>query len=125
MRDVSGEIENRGARLVIIGSGLPMHAQGFADKYALKDTVFTDPERSLYQAFGMTRSVGKTLGLGALKGGLRAFKEGFRQSGTQGDPWQQGGTLVISPQGVLVYEYLSKEAGDHAPVAQVLAALKA
>ncbi len=124
MRDAKDEIEAQGAKLIIIGSGLPMHAEGFADKYALKDTVFTDPKLGLYKVFGMTRGVGKTLGFGALKSGLRAYKEGHRQKGTQGDPWQQGGTLVVNTKGELTYEYISKEAGDHAPMSQVLAALK-
>lgn len=123
MRDAKDEIEARGGRLVIVGNGQPFHAEGFAEQHHLEGAVFTDPERNLYRAAGMKRSVGSTFSLGSVKAGARAFSNGFRQSRTKGDPWQQGGTLVVRPSGELAYEYISAEAGDHAPLEAVLAAI--
>ncbi|MDH3214324.1 MAG: SDR family NAD(P)-dependent oxidoreductase, partial [Myxococcales bacterium] len=42
----------------------------------------------------------------------------------QGDPWQLGGVFVIRPGGDLTYRYVSREAGDHPPVEEILAALE-
>jgi len=123
LRDAKDEIEAKGARLVIVGNGLPFHAKGFAEKHALLGAVFTDPERNVYEAAGMTRRVGATFSLNTLRSGARALSGGFRQGKTQGDPWQQGGTLVLRPGDGLVYEYISDTAGDHAPIEAVLAAL--
>jgi NAD(P)-dependent dehydrogenase (short-subunit alcohol dehydrogenase family) len=55
---------------------------------------------------------------------MRAWRSGFRQSGVQGDPWQLGGVFVIRPEAELVYRYVSREAGDHAPAEEILAALE-
>jgi hypothetical protein len=43
----------------------------------------------------------------------------------QGDAWQLGGVLVVRKGGEVAYRHLSAEAGDHPPVADVLAALGA
>lgn len=123
MRDAKNEIEAKGARLIIVGNGQPFHAKGFAEKYELQGAVFTDPERSVYEAAGMTRRVGSTFSLNTLRSGARALSGGYRQGKTQGDPWQQGGTLVLRPGEGLVYEYISESAGDHAPIDAVLAAI--
>ena len=46
---------------------------------------------------------------------------GFRQGKVRGDPWQQGGVLVVLPGGRVVYRYLSSAAGDHPAPAAVVA----
>lgn len=125
MRDAKDDIEGLGGRLVIVGNGQPYQAKGFAETHGMAGHIFTDPERHLYAAAGMRRGVGTTFSLGTVKAGARAFGRGFRQTRTQGDPWQQGGTLVIRPSGEIVYEHISEAAGDHAPVEDVLAALRA
>jgi NAD(P)-dependent dehydrogenase (short-subunit alcohol dehydrogenase family) len=55
---------------------------------------------------------------------VRALRKGFRQTDVQGDPWQLGGVFVIKPGGRLTYRYVSREAGDHAPVDEILRALQ-
>ena len=124
MRDAQSELEAQGARILIIGNGEPFHAKGFAEKHDLLDRVFTDPERSLYRALGMVRGVKSTFSASGLSAGLRAFKGGHRQTRTKGDPWQQGGTLVVSKSGDVRYFYVSQSAGDHAPVPEILAAVR-
>ena len=123
MRDAKGQIEAKGARLVIVGNGLPTHASHFAQQHGLQGAVYTDPDRIVYRAAGMKRGLGSTFSWDTLKSGARAFKKGFRQTRTQGDPWQQGGTLVVRADGTLAFEHISQAAGDHAAVADVLAAL--
>ena len=45
---------------------------------------------------------------------VRAFGSGNRQGRTQGDPWQQGGVLVVSPLrdgGRVLLQHAASEAG--------------
>ena len=51
---------------------------------------------------------------------LHARQKGFKQGRTQGDPWQQGGSLVIAPGGEVLYHYVSATPGDHAPPEELL-----
>jgi hypothetical protein len=55
--------------------------------------------------------------------GAPPFARAFREDFAQGDPWQLGGVLVIRPGGELTYRQASREAGDHPPVEEILAAL--
>jgi hypothetical protein len=56
---------------------------------------------------------------------MRAKKEGFRQSKTQGDPWQLGGTLVVAPGDRVLFAYRNANSDEEAPLDDVLAALRA
>ena len=123
MRGRLAEIRRRGAELVVVGNGQPMHAADFRDQHGLDFPLYVDPELEAYAAAGLRRGLGSTLRLGVLRSGLRALREGHRQGRTRGDPWQQGGVFVITPAGDVLYEYISQEAGDHPDPDQVLAHL--
>jgi len=56
--------------------------------------------------------------------GPRASIKGFRQGRTAGDLWQQGGALVVRPDGKVTYRYVSLGPGDHPPPAALVEALK-
>lgn len=118
-------IRSRGAELVVVGQGSSRWARAFRERLALQNPVYVDPERELYGALGMKRGVGSLLTLGALRNYWRALRSGYFPRGLLGDTLQQGGVLVVLPGGRIAYRYLSREAGDHPPVADVLAALPA
>jgi hypothetical protein len=71
----------------------------------------------------MTHGLTTTFNLAALRSALRARGEGHRQSSTKGDPWQQGGTLIVLANGDVPWSHLSRSAGDHAPASVVLSKL--
>ena len=117
-------IEARGARLVFIGVGNRHFAGGFRHELGLTEPVYVDTQRHSYRALGMKRGLWATLlNRDTWRSRGRARAGGFRQKGVQGDPWQLGGVLVVFPGGRVAYRYLSQAAGDHPPVAEVLAAL--
>src|SRR5438105_10504220 len=101
-------------------------AKAFAERIGLPADlpVLSDPKREAYQLAGLARSIASTLSLRALFNHLRARRKGFRQGRLAGDPWQQGGTIVVAPSGEVLYEYRSRRPGDHAPPDRVVAALK-
>jgi peroxiredoxin len=121
LREVVPEIHAAGAELVVIGNGSPEAIPGFRAASGYEGPLYTDPRRESYRAAGMKRGLYPSLKL--VKNGLRALKHGFRQGKTEGDPFQQGGVLLIAPGGELRWSYISQQAGDHPTPAEILAAL--
>jgi hypothetical protein len=124
LRDQIDEIRSRGAELVIIGNGAPNFAAAFREDFQLDCPLLVDPELRAYRAAGLRRGRVELLSPRLPLNALRALRSGSRQTGVQGDPWQLGGVFVIRPGGDLAYRYLSREAGDHPPVDEILAALE-
>lgn len=123
MRDDRHEIEKRGARVVVVGNGQPEHARMFAEDEQIPFTLWVDPEMKAYRAAGLRRGVGAVFSRRSLKHAARAMGAGFRQTQTRGDPWQNGGVFVITTDGRTLFEQISREAGDHAELSEILAAL--
>lgn len=60
---------------------------------------------------------------GQLAAGWRSFSSGHRQTSTGRRPMQLGATIVIAPDGTILYEDYEDYAGDHADIDEVIAAL--
>ncbi len=124
MRDAIPDIHARGAELVVVGCGNRHFATGFRQELRLETPLFVDTKRESYRALGMRRvSPFAFLSPKVLRNLGRALKAGFRQGRAQGDVWQLGGVLIVRPDASVAFRYLSNEAGDHPPLADVLAAL--
>ena len=108
----------------MVGHGSIQEARAFRDEAKLTVRLLTDPSRQSYRALGMRRSVASVLRPAVLARSVRAHRAGFRQSRVAGDPWQQGGVLVITPGGVERFRFISRQAGDHPTPSQILAALE-
>ena len=107
----------------IIGSGAANFVQGFKERLELDVPVYSDEKRVTYTALKMRRGLLTMVDPRMLKNILLPFK--YRQREIMGDPLQQGGVVVIRPEGRITYEYISKYNGDHpAPHAVVAAALQ-
>ena len=121
----SSKIAEAGGRLVVVGNGTPSFIEGFRDKSGFDGPVYTDPGRRTYEALRLRRDVRSALNLRSVRRALDAYRKGFRQTGTHGDAWQQGGVFVLDAHGEIVFRYASEYAGDHPAVETVLAALRA
>ncbi len=110
--------------LVFLGSGNAMMAADFREQQQLEVPVWVDPKRLTYQHLGFQHSYTMLFNPRLWLNGLRAFKAGFRQTKVQGDPWQQGGVLVVRRGGEVEWAYASATAGDHPPIDLVLAQAK-
>ena len=119
------EFEAAGAKLVLIGQLTPRHAAHFRRKEGLDVTVLADNDRASYKAAGATKgSVGQLIGPSVVaKGVMTTLKTRKMQTRTIGDPAQLGGSMVIAPDGSVVWSHMSKNAGDNAPPEEILAAL--
>ncbi|MDF1561560.1 MAG: AhpC/TSA family protein [Deltaproteobacteria bacterium] len=125
LRGAQAEIEARGVRLVVIGNGTPDYARAFREEAGIDFELWVDPEMKAYAAAGL--KAGGAWGAFSLRSPghtLRALKAGFRQTAVKGDPWQLGGVFLITAAGKTVYQQRSREAGDHAPLDEVMAAIE-
>jgi NAD(P)-dependent dehydrogenase (short-subunit alcohol dehydrogenase family)/peroxiredoxin len=123
LRDRIDDIRARGAELVIVGNGSPHFAATFRDDYSLDCPLLVDPDLRAYRVAGLRRGRVEILSPRLPGHAIRAFLGGARQGAVQGDPWQLGGTFVIRPGGEVTYRHVSSDAGDHAPIEAILAAL--
>jgi len=123
LRDVYDEIKSRGVRLVVIGNGQPWQAKAFREDERIPFELWVDPEMKAYRAAGLRRGLTKAVSRRSLGHAWRAMRGGFRQTKVQGDPWQLGGVFVITPEGETVYGQVSREAGDHASIPEVMEVL--
>lgn len=121
----SAAFRDLNARVVVIGNGSVMFLNAFQEHVGSGVSLFTDPSKQTYEALSLVHGFGGAAGLSMMRSGLRAWKNGFRQGRTQGDPLQQGGVFVVRKGGGAVFEQRSKTAGDHPEVDDVLAAVAA
>ncbi len=98
-------------------------AADFKEHGGVSAPVYTDPSRQTYAALGAKRGLAAMFHPLAALAGLRSLASGHKQTGTAGDPLQQGGELVVQPDGRVLFLHLAGFAGDHAQVADVLAVL--
>lgn len=128
MRRANEDFGSAGAELVVVGNGAPHYVAGFRDKTGFDGPIYTDPELASYRALEFERGLGTTFNIRSLARAWKAYGAGNRQSKPisrpQGDAWQQGGVVAVEPGGSIVYRYGSRHAGDHPPVADILAAVR-
>lgn len=53
LRDELADYRDTGASVVIVGQGLPIQAAAYAEEYDLDLPILTDPDRSIYRAYGL------------------------------------------------------------------------
>ncbi|MEM6795559.1 MAG: AhpC/TSA family protein [Acidobacteriota bacterium] len=123
LRDITPQVHEKNAEIVAIGNGTPEQAKEFAEERALPFPLLTDPGRRAFKGAGLRRDVGSTFNLKAVRSAKRALKAGFRQGSVQGDPWQQGGAFVITPDHEVLFSYISGSGGDHPDPRDLLASL--
>jgi AhpC/TSA antioxidant enzyme len=121
-RDIA-KIHAAGAELIVIGNGAPHFIEGFREHTRYDGPLYTDPSLATFEAAQLKRGVVNTLSLRALGGTLGSLARGQRQGRTQGDPWQQGGVVVVAPSGEVQWQHASERPGDNATVVQILQAL--
>ena len=117
-------IHAAGGELVVVGSGTPSFIAGFREQTGWTGPLYSDPSLASYRAAGLQHAMWRNFTPLGVVYGARALARGHMQGRTQGDPSQQGGVLVILPPGRVVYEHVSKLAGDNAPAAEVAEALR-
>ncbi len=124
MRDIHSEVTARGGEIVAIGTGSVRYAQAFVDDEQIPYPVFVDDEGDAAAAAAV--AVSSFVGMfhprtwkatrATRKRGHKVHKAGKRVT-------QLGATFVVGPGDHVRYAHLDADSTDHAPLADVLAAL--
>lgn len=124
MRDHVSEIRRLGGDLAAIGTGDRAYAAAFAEAEGIDFPLLVDPELASYRAAGARRAGGATFlrPRQALRAGAVSLR-GHRQRTAGLHPLQLGATHVITPGGDVAFAWINDDFGDHAPVADVIAAV--
>jgi hypothetical protein len=126
VRPYLSAIRRAGGSLVVVGTGDPFAAQVFRDDLKIPDVeVFSDERRAAFALAGFHRGIKTLLRPQAIGNYLRAFVAGHRPKRIQGDALQQGGVLVVGPDGTVFYRYASRASGDHPDPLDLLAVVRA
>ena len=126
MRDNYSDITATGADVVAIGTGNMMYAKSFVDDEKVPFVVLVDEDgdaATTASVKGGAKALAGMLSPSVLKAGNRARKAGHHQHKTGSRSLQLGATFVMGPGNSVLYGHLDKDFGDHAPLAEVMAAL--
>jgi alkyl-hydroperoxide reductase/thiol specific antioxidant family protein len=119
---VQGQIEARGAGIVVVGNGPANAIDDFRRETSFTARVLTDPSLATYRAAGLVSGVTTVLDPRSLVRLPRAMRTAGRGA-ISGSVMQQGGTFVLGPGEVEHFAWRDRFGGDHAPMERVLAAL--
>jgi len=125
LRGHYGEITGAGAEVVAVGTGDERYAKAFATDEQLPFPVLVDDDGTAAAAATVKNVNFLTLLFDprSVKGARRAHREGFRVKKSGRRVTQLGATFVLGPGSTVRYEHLDAHSADHAPLADVLAAL--
>jgi hypothetical protein len=113
----------KGGRLVVVGNGQPEQLAALRSLTGYAGTLLTDPQREAFSFLGFQRTIGGVIKPQSLIRAIRSLSDGYRPGMMQGDALQLGGAVTITPDNHLSYSFKSTEAGEHPPVAALLASL--
>jgi hypothetical protein len=113
-----------GVRVVVIGNGSPSMAKTLRNELKFPGRIYCDQQRQVYKCLNTRRGLKYLLSRRAQRAYRAAWNAGFYEREPQGDILQLGGAFVLSEQNGLLYQYVSKYAGDVAPHEEVLRALQ-
>ena len=125
MRGSYAKITALGGDVVAVGTGQSWYARAFVEEEQIPFLVLLDEDGEAAEAAAVRRaSLGELVGPRVAVAATRAFASGHRQRKSGKRPYQLGATFVVGPGDAVHYEHVDANAGDHAPVADVLAVVE-
>ncbi len=121
------EIRGLGAEVVAVGTGDRRYAADFVDVEQIPFPVLVDDDGVAATAAALPRVNPFRLVLDprSLGGARRAHRAGYRVKKPGKRTNQLGATFVLGPGAHVRYEHVDEHTADHAPLDDVLAALRA
>ena len=110
---------------MLIGQATPRHAAHYQRRFAPEVEILADDSRESYKAMGYPRaSATQLVGPKSLMKGLPRGASGVGVGRAIGDVRQLGGTIIVSPEGEILWEQRMKDASDTPSIDELLEALK-
>lgn len=125
LRDHSDKFDKAGIGIVLAGLGNQKQSEEFKKEMNFSYPLICDKEMKLYKSFSVEKSsfIGM-LSPKVLFRGLKSIVKGNKMSTPEGDPLQLGGTCLIDTQGIIRWNYQSKDASDNPSVELLLDAAR-
>jgi len=118
------QFEDNGFQVVLVGLGTPDRAEAFKKLFSLSFPIICDPEKKLYQTYGLGRSsIVRMASPALLLKGLKTLSRGHAPGVPQGDVMQMPGVFLTDTAGNIRYAHYSKDPSDN-PSIETLLALK-
>jgi peroxiredoxin len=126
LRDHYSEIASEGGEVVAIGTGDERYAKAFVTEGDVPFPVLVDDAAEAAHAASVKKVNFATLLFDprSMRGARRAYRDGYRVKKSGKRVNQLGATFVIGPGPTVRYEHIDVHTADHAPVDEVLAALR-
>jgi peroxiredoxin len=100
--------------VVFVAMGKVQETVEFKAKMEAPQVFISDPNKSLYDLFGLRRgSFTQMFNTQTFKRGFAATKAGNRVGAPVGDPYMLAGTFIIQPDGVMSFSHYSRDASDN------------
>ncbi|XP_066472168.1 peroxiredoxin-like 2C [Tiliqua scincoides] len=122
-------LQDANVRLIVIGQSSHYHIKPFCNLTGYPHEMYVDPERQIYRIFHM--KIGEEFVASAqsphvksnwLSGNIKSIWRAMASPAFdfQGDPAQQGGTLIIGPGNEIHFAHLDRNKLDHVPINTIL-----
>ena len=104
--------------------GTPDQVAQLCHKHDVSFPCLSDPDVTAYRAYGLARGTfAQVMGPMVMLKAMTAALKGNRGAQLGQDVFQMSGTFVIGTDGVIRYCHRNRDASDHPPLEQVLAAI--
>ena len=114
MRREKKAFDRLGARVVLVGLGSVAETAAFRERFEVPFTMIADPEKQLFEAFGLKRaSVGTLFSAKMMAKGARAMAKGHTIGKPTGDVRQLPGVFIIDAAGRILFSHYAASPSDH------------
>jgi len=125
VRAFKPEFDRRGIPIVVVSFAEPGKLAPYQQIFQWPFTILADPERKLYQAFGLNQlSWFRVFSPATLKLYLKLYRRGLpRHDFGQEDIYQAGGDFLIDRRGQVLFAHRSEDPADRPLVGTLLKAI--
>ncbi len=117
-------LQELNTRVMVISFGTFPSAQAWLKETCSSFPFLLDPDRTVYQIYGMERSLWRSWGLKTIWAYMRLLSAGRKWRGIQGDSAQLGGDYIVDANGIIRLAYISHDPTDRPSVEALLTSLR-
>ncbi len=118
------EFKRLNTEVLIVSFGALPLAQAWLEETCAPFRLLLDPERTVYQAYGLERSFWRSWNLKTMRRYVQLMRDGRQWRGIQGDSTQLGGDFIVDTGGMVRLAYRSHDPTDRPSTEQLLAILR-
>lgn len=124
LRRLEDDIDALGVQVLTISFGASFWVTAWQQDTGSPYPLLLDPERALYQAYGLGTSFVRVWSPHVMWHYLKLVLRGQKLLPVQGDPHQMGGDFIVDAAGFIRLAHASKDPVDRPPVEKLLSVLR-